>query len=150
MEADDSYDAVTCRHLVWTLVDPLSAFRDWFRILKPGGTLVIVDGDWNCLSLIRKARRSLANIADRLSGSVDEHSKPSPAHDLILTRVYFKGGVPLDRLKEMLMDVGFVKIRLASLSEVERMQRKGAASFGEWLKVGMFDCFALGVQKPSA
>ena len=46
MMADNAYDAVVCRHLVWTLVDPIAAFADWWRVLKPGGRLVIVDGDW--------------------------------------------------------------------------------------------------------
>ena len=29
MEPDGSYDAVVCRHLVWTLTDPGAALRDW-------------------------------------------------------------------------------------------------------------------------
>ena len=40
MEADGSYDVITNRHLVWTLVDPLACFREWHRVLKPGGTFM--------------------------------------------------------------------------------------------------------------
>jgi SAM-dependent methyltransferase len=43
-----SFDAVVCRHLVWTLPDPARAMRDWRRVLRPGGRVVIVDGDWGC------------------------------------------------------------------------------------------------------
>ncbi|WP_113911720.1 class I SAM-dependent methyltransferase [Roseovarius dicentrarchi] len=46
MEPDGSYDAILCRCLVWTLTDPAEAFDDWFRILRPGGRLLIYDGDW--------------------------------------------------------------------------------------------------------
>ncbi|AJE45747.1 class I SAM-dependent methyltransferase [Celeribacter indicus] len=46
MEHGESYDAILCRHLVWTLVEPEAAFADWFRILRPGGRLLIYDGDW--------------------------------------------------------------------------------------------------------
>ena len=46
MMPDAVYDLVICRHLVWTLVDPERALADWLRVLKPGGALVIVDGDW--------------------------------------------------------------------------------------------------------
>ena len=37
MEPDESYDVITNRHLVWTLVDPKAAFAEWHRVLKPGG-----------------------------------------------------------------------------------------------------------------
>lgn len=40
MEPDARYDAVVCRHLVWTLTDPPAAFADWVRILRPGGRLL--------------------------------------------------------------------------------------------------------------
>jgi ubiquinone/menaquinone biosynthesis C-methylase UbiE len=45
MEPKDSYDVITNRHLVWTLVDPASAFKEWFSVLKPGGKVLILDGN---------------------------------------------------------------------------------------------------------
>src|SRR5690606_14898727 len=43
--ADAAYDVIMTRHLVWTLPDPAAAFADWFRVLKPGGKVLIVDAD---------------------------------------------------------------------------------------------------------
>lgn len=37
---DASFDAVTARHFIWTLVEPEKAFAEWRRVLTPGGTLV--------------------------------------------------------------------------------------------------------------
>lgn len=45
-EAEGSYDAVVCRDVVWTLPDPQKAYGEWYRILKPGGTLIIFDGNY--------------------------------------------------------------------------------------------------------
>lgn len=45
-ELDDSFDAVVCRDVVWTLPDPQKAYAEWYRILKPGGTLIIFDGNY--------------------------------------------------------------------------------------------------------
>ena len=41
--APESVDAITNRYLVWTLREPHLAFANWFRILRPGGRLIVID-----------------------------------------------------------------------------------------------------------
>lgn len=41
-----SFDAVTSRHLLWTLREPASAMANWRELLRSGGRLVAVDGFW--------------------------------------------------------------------------------------------------------
>ena len=41
-----SFDAVTSRHLLWTLREPATAMANWKRLLRPNGRLVAVDGFW--------------------------------------------------------------------------------------------------------
>ncbi|MBR6114183.1 MAG: class I SAM-dependent methyltransferase [Oscillospiraceae bacterium] len=43
---DDSFDAVVTRNLTWNLTDPVRAYREWHRVLRPGGTLLIFDANW--------------------------------------------------------------------------------------------------------
>jgi SAM-dependent methyltransferase len=43
---DERFDAVLCRHLVWTLPDPHAALADWVSRIRPGGTLILVEGRW--------------------------------------------------------------------------------------------------------
>ncbi|WP_426503133.1 class I SAM-dependent methyltransferase [Dactylosporangium sp. McL0621] len=44
--APASFDAVTSRHLLWTLREPARAMANWSGLLRPGGRLVAVDGFW--------------------------------------------------------------------------------------------------------
>lgn len=36
----DQFDAVVSRHLIWTLANPASAFKEWARVTKPGGKVL--------------------------------------------------------------------------------------------------------------
>jgi len=43
--ADDSFDFVHSSHCLEHLVDPAAGLRNWFRIVKPGGHLVVIVPD---------------------------------------------------------------------------------------------------------
>ena len=64
LEHPGSYDAIVTRHLVWTLVDPLAAFEEWYNLLKPGGRVLIIDGDFVSDTIVRRIVRAW----ERLSG----------------------------------------------------------------------------------
>lgn len=36
----EQFDAVISRHLIWTLANPDSAFKEWARVTKPGGKVL--------------------------------------------------------------------------------------------------------------
>jgi SAM-dependent methyltransferase len=43
---DRRFEVVLCRHLLWALADPAAAVREWMRILRPGGRLLLIEGQW--------------------------------------------------------------------------------------------------------
>lgn len=45
--APASVDVVLCRHVLWALADPLLALRRWVSALRPGGRLVLIEGNWS-------------------------------------------------------------------------------------------------------
>ena len=45
--APGSFDLAISRHLLWTLPHPEAAIDEWIRVLRPGGRLVVVDGQFD-------------------------------------------------------------------------------------------------------
>ncbi len=43
---DDTFDLILNRNVTWTLADPIRAYAEWKRVLKPGGKLLIFDANW--------------------------------------------------------------------------------------------------------
>jgi ubiquinone/menaquinone biosynthesis C-methylase UbiE len=59
----ESFDAIVNRHVLWTLPNPEKAVRAWNALLKPGGHLVIIDGNFKYMAqktMFQEAWRFLA------------------------------------------------------------------------------------------
>jgi SAM-dependent methyltransferase len=44
--AEDTFDVVLCRHVLWSLARPGQVLLRWRQLLRPGGSLVLVEGRW--------------------------------------------------------------------------------------------------------
>lgn len=45
LERND-FDIVVSKNIVWNLMDPTTAYYSWINLLKPGGILIVIDGNW--------------------------------------------------------------------------------------------------------
>ena len=43
--ADNSFDLILSRNLIWDLENPRKAYREWLRVLKPNGKMMVFDGN---------------------------------------------------------------------------------------------------------
>ena len=43
---DGSFDLLLSRDVTWCLREPEAAYKEWRRVLRPGGTLLIFDSNW--------------------------------------------------------------------------------------------------------
>ncbi|MBX3531220.1 MAG: class I SAM-dependent methyltransferase [Rhizobiaceae bacterium] len=110
-QPDDHYDAITTRHLVWTLPDPAAAFADWFRVLKPGGTVLIVDSDMAARSLSQRVMRRIAAWVKAITPNpATTHGVDRAVHNRILERVHFSKGAQPEAIAALLAEAGFENI----------------------------------------
>jgi ubiquinone/menaquinone biosynthesis C-methylase UbiE len=131
MEPDGHYDVIVNRHLVWTLVDPAAAFAEWLRVLKPGGRLVIIDGDFVNPGLVARTAALIAAFASRLRISRQNTHRPKDlmeTHRSILARVHFSQGARAEAVAELLRRAGFIDIVIDT--DMRTIHRTQAKNFG--------------------
>lgn len=113
-----SQEVIVTRHLVWTLVDPATAFAEWFRVLAPSGQLLVVDGDFVSKSWVHRLLSRVLGLARSPveTGMPDRHAD-------ILSRVHFSSGARASEVARMLEHAGFVGIRIdTDLAAIHRAQ----------------------------
>ncbi len=75
--APASLDVVLCRHVLWALPDPQRAVERWVRALRPGGRIVLVEGDWSTGAGLTASR--CAEIVAAVCRAVEVRHLPDPA-----------------------------------------------------------------------
>jgi ubiquinone/menaquinone biosynthesis C-methylase UbiE len=105
---DGSFDAVTNRHLLWTLTDPARAFANWYRLLRPGGRLVVIDGLW---WMGRPA-------AEEPEEWEQEHYTAEVQASLPLMHAQ-----SMDPIVALAEAAGFTEVRITGLAEIERIEQ---------------------------
>ena len=74
--APASVDVVLCRHVLWALTDPVVVVRRWVEALRPGGRLVLVEGDWSTGAGL--GARQCAEIVGESCSGVELRYLPDP------------------------------------------------------------------------
>ncbi len=44
--ADGEFDLIVSRKVLWNLPDPVGAYKEWLRVLKPEGRMILFDANW--------------------------------------------------------------------------------------------------------
>ena len=90
----NSFDLVVSRHVLWTLPHPEAAIDEWIRVLRPGGRLAVIDGQFDpgFLTHQRENARSSAEYAE------------------IGDRLPFLGGRPREEIEALFQAHGLVNV----------------------------------------
>ena len=148
-EPDASYDVLVTRNLVWTLVDPAASFAEWHRLLKPGGRLMIVDGDHVSVTWADR----LHSFWGRWFGATaDGHSLLTPEqwanHHAIVAQLPFSQGARAKMVATLLQSGGFGDISIdIGLISLRKIQARGQGWTG-WLRSRTRHRFVICCTKP--
>ncbi|MGG5820357.1 class I SAM-dependent methyltransferase [Falsiroseomonas sp. HW251] len=140
-DRDATYDAVVTRHLVWTLPDAPAAFAAWARVLKPGGRLLVVDGDFVRPTPVGRVKQAIARWLAPPARRGDEEVKAR-----IQAQVHYRGGLRVHVLERDLARAGFGGFRRHDVARVYRAQVAGAR-LAVRLRVTAWERFAVSAVK---
>jgi len=117
---DESFDAVICRHLIWTLPNPKVALSEWARVARRKG--VVIDGRWTDSSPITRVRRFFGRI---LIGIYERRNPFRQIHYRreINKHLPFYGGAEMNVMLDMFRSVG-LRPKVRDLMWVRDLQMK--------------------------
>lgn len=88
------FDLAISRHVLWTLPHPEAAIDEWIRVLRPGGRLVVVDGQFD------------ANAAPPAT----ENARTSAEYAAVGDQLPFLGGRSREEIETLLKAHGLVNV----------------------------------------
>jgi ubiquinone/menaquinone biosynthesis C-methylase UbiE len=109
-----SFDLAISRHVLWTLPHPEAAIDEWMRVLRPGGRLVVIDGQFNPGFLVEPSM----------------NARTSAEYAAIGNRLPFLGGRPREEIEALfathgLIDVGSDPVLDLVEAQAQRMVEEG-------------------------
>ncbi|MBV9248321.1 MAG: class I SAM-dependent methyltransferase [Acetobacteraceae bacterium] len=112
--ASGSFDLVVSRHVLWTLPHPEMAIDEWIRVLRPGGRLAVIDGQFD----------------PNFSVHQNENARTSNEYAAIGDQLPFLGGRPREEIEVLLhahglVNVGSDPVRDLVEAQAERMVEEG-------------------------
>ena len=110
LEPRGSYDVIVNRHLVWTLVDPAAAVAEWRALLKPGGKLLVIDGNLGKTTWVARLRAALTRVTGRAFDAPHLSPEMLARHASIRSRVHFSETMPAEAVVALLEGAGFVDV----------------------------------------
>ncbi|WP_292390006.1 class I SAM-dependent methyltransferase [Methanosarcina sp. UBA5] len=143
---EDSYfDLVTNKFLLWTLQQPDCAVREWKRVLKPGGMVFAIDGDWFDPRPSRRIKRTVYEWADRFTKKNPHNSVFKDCYGPIRSSLPLYEEISPKKASFLFSENGFVNTSINLLLEVQNF-KKSRQSFPQRI-LGSNSIFLISGQK---
>ena len=111
---DNHFDVVLSRNVTWTLHNPIAAYKEWNRVLRPNGRLLIFDANWHLHDYDKELFREVKEREDKFR---KKYGAPYDTYDGPKKEKELKVELPLMGRKrpswdnDVLSTVGFANIK---------------------------------------
>lgn len=121
---DESFDAVVCRWVLWTLPNQLKALKEWRRVTKRGGQILVADGKWRDRSLTGRLKK----LSMWLGVLVHERTNPwrYGYKKEINTMLPTPDGITPEEAIHLFEQAGLGNISVQMLDEIRDIYRRNA------------------------
>ncbi len=119
---DNIFDAVICRHLLWTLPNPEKAVNEWIRVTKPGGKIAVIDGRWHDGSL----KSHLRQLTWRMRTLIYQRSMKWHYRKEIRENLPLVDGTEPEKVIEIFRDNGLTNVSLQDLGHIREIEQKNS------------------------
>ena len=111
--SDEQFDVVISQYMLWTVPHPEKVMSEWFRILKPGGLVFYIDGDWFNDPRNTRLRRFISRVAKALEyPKIDAVRKNGPSDRNVCNGLWSASAKRPDDDVVMMDKAGFKNIRV--------------------------------------
>lgn len=123
-EESNKFDLVVNRHLVWTLPNPEKALREWIRVLKPGGKLVIIDGDWFYENRIYDIKRFMGKLLIAITEFKNPWNRKNDYSKDLAAKLPMMKDENSRNLYNIVKSTGLKDIKIIKLDDLEKIEKK--------------------------
>ncbi|AKN31488.1 methyltransferase type 11 [Clostridium carboxidivorans P7] len=120
---DNTYDIVVNRHLLWTIPHPEKALSEWIRVLKPGGKLVIIDGDWFYKNSSYEIQKFLGKILIALTEFRNPWNNDGDYSDSIKEKLPMIKDENARNVQELVRNTELSDVKVIPMEEVDRVEK---------------------------
>ena len=118
-----SFDLVMNKYLLWTLPEPSFAVKEWKRVLKPGGMVFAIDGDWFDPRPSRRIKRMVYEWTGNLMKKNQTNSVFKNCYGPIRSSLPLYEEISPEKASFLLSENGFVNTAVNPLLEVQKFKQ---------------------------
>jgi len=120
---DCSFDLVANKYLLWTLQEPACAVHEWKRVLKPGGMIFAIDGNWFDPRPDRHIKRMLSELVESFAKKKQHNRIFKNSYTPIRNSLPLYEKISPENISLLFSETGLVNTTINPLLEVQKFQR---------------------------